>query len=67
MDINIIRWVVRIVLGFVAVLVLFSLWDARDAVQAASAQQYEECVRNTYHMSPQAYLAEHGSYPDCAF
>lgn len=65
MGTNIISYLIGASLGVIAILCLFSYWDARDAAQAETEQAYTTCVKSHFDMTPQAYVAEFGHFPDC--
>ncbi len=57
-------WLVGLALAF-TLLAYLSWLDSHDQAVEKAANQYTACVKATYHMTPQAYVAQEGYYPTC--
>lgn len=59
------RNIIVLLLGLMFVLLL-SVWlEKRSDLAIISAENYEECVKVEYGVTPSYYYSEQGFYPEC--
>lgn len=58
-----------IAIGVLALIVIgaaFFMWTSNlDAERNAAYEDYQQCVKKEYGVSPTRWYAEHGEYPEC--
>lgn len=59
------RNIIALLLGLMFVLLLSAWLEKRSDLAIISAENYEECVKVEYGVTPSYYYNEQGFYPEC--
>lgn len=59
------RNIIALLLGLMFVLLLSAWLEKRSDLAIISAENYEECVKVEYGVTPSYYYSEQGFYPEC--
>jgi hypothetical protein len=63
---NELKWIIGAVVVIAISSMYFSWLDSHDRAVDKAGQDYTQCVKNEYSMTPQAYVAEYGFFPTCS-
>lgn len=59
------RNIIALLLSIVVILLLSFWLDKRSDLAIIQAENYEQCVKVEYGMTPSYYYSEQGFYPEC--